>query len=329
MVFTTAGQSVPEVVDVVTATPAPSGRDDRSLSAFASSRRRLYLPLLLPALVLYLGLFVLPSLFGVALSLAEWSGLGTEFSWVGITNYAQLLASPVFLASFGNTLLLTLVVGVVVFAIAMAAMVVLREARGRAFLRAAVFIPFMISPIAIGLAVAFLFNPKGLVNVALGLVGLESLQMPWLGADLVFRVIMLGLIWNVAGFYVVLLMSAVDGIPPSLYEAAKLEGASLFQQFRFITLPLTRDMISVAAVLWVIAGIKTFEIIIAFTGAAGTPPLEARTLAVEQYLRVTGGRVGGLAQLGDAAAIGVIMTLITIVLIVISRRISRREVLEY
>ncbi|WP_327090188.1 sugar ABC transporter permease [Nonomuraea sp. NBC_01738] len=303
--------------------------DTTAQGALHMERRKLYLPMLLPALIAYLVFFVAPSLFGVVLSFGEWSGLGTEFSWIGVANYAGLLSSPMFLTSFLNTVMLTLIVGVTLFLIAGAAMIVLRTARAGAFIRSAVFLPFMISPIAVGLAVSFLFNPKGLVNSLLSLVGLSGLRQPWLGPDLIFQVIMVGVVWSAAGFYVVLVMSAVDGIPPSLYEVARIEGASLVQQFRHITLPLTRDMIAIAAALWAIAGIKTFEIIIAFVGTAGTPPVEARTLAVEQYLRATGGRAGGLAQLGEASAIGVIMTASTIVLIMLSRRIQRTERLEW
>ncbi|GAA4049452.1 carbohydrate ABC transporter permease [Nonomuraea soli] len=293
------------------------------------ARRRLYLPMLLPALLAYLVFFVVPSLFGVVLSFGEWSGLGTEFSWVGLANYTGLLTSELFVASFLNTLLLTVIVGGVLFLIAAASMVVLRTARAGAFIRSAIFLPFMISPIAVGLAVSFLFNPEGVINTALEVTGLSELRRPWLGPDLIFQVIMAGVVWSAAGFYVVLVMSAVDGIPPSLFEVARIEGAGPLQQFRYITLPLTRDMLGIAAALWAIAGIKTFELIIAFVGTAGTPPPEARTLAVEQYLRVTGGRVGGLAQLGEAAAIGVLMTAITAVLIVLSRRIQRRDRLEW
>lgn len=288
----------------------------------------MYLPLLLPALIVYIVLFICPALFGMALSFSSWAGLGSPFEWVGFKNYVNMLSSPVFLSSFWNTLVLTAVVGIAIFLIACGAMIVLRTTKGHSFIRSAVFVPFIISPIAIGLSVSFLFNPQGLINTALGALGLGGLQRPWLAPDDILQVIMLGLTWSAAGFYVVLLMSAVDGIPASYYEAAQMEGANLLQQFRNITLPLTRDMISVAAVLWVIAGIKTFEIIIAFTGTAGDPPLQARSLAVEQYLRVTGGHGGGIPQLGSAAAIGVVMTAITIVLILLSRRISRREPLE-
>ncbi|NUR84331.1 MAG: sugar ABC transporter permease [Nonomuraea sp.] len=318
------------VSDTLARPAARRGHDDAAGGgALHAARRRLYLPMLLPALVAYLLFFVVPSLFGVVLSFGQWSGLGSRFSWIGLANYAGLLTDRLFLASFLNTVVLTLVVGVALFLIAGAAMVVLRTARGGAFIRSAVFLPFMISPIAVGLAVSFLFNPDGLVNTALSLVGMDGLRQPWLGPDLIFQVITGGVVWSAAGFYVVLVMSAVDGIPPSLYEVARIEGASLVQQFRFITFPLTRDMLAIAATLWAIAGIKTFEIIIAFVGTAGTPPVEARTLAVEQYLRVTGGRSGGLAQLGEASAIGVVMTVTTVVLIVLSRRIQRGDRLEW
>ncbi|MFI7465136.1 carbohydrate ABC transporter permease [Nonomuraea sp. NPDC049646] len=316
------------VSDTALRAPSADRRAKAARGALQGERRRLYLPMLLPALIAYLVLFVLPSLFGVVLSFAEWSGLGTELSWVGFANYVSVAGSELFRASFVQTLGLTLVVGLALFLIAGASMIVLRTARGSAFIRAAVFLPFMISPIAVGLAVSFLFNPDGLINTALGALGLAELRQPWLAPELILNVIMAGVVWSAAGFYVVLVMSAVDGIPPSYYEVARIEGAGELQQFRYVTLPLTRDMLAIAASLWAIAGIKTFEIVIAFVGTAGTPPPEARTLAVEQYLRVTGGREGGLAQLGEAAAIGIVMTVITAVLIVLSRRIQRRERLE-
>lgn len=296
--------------------------------ALDRARRRVYLPMLLPALILYVVLYVAPAIAGMLISFTTWSGLGAEATWVGFQNYVDLFRDPVFLAALGNTLALTLIVGVALFIIVSASMIVLRSTKGRAFIRSAVFVPAIISPIAIGVSVSFMFNPKGLVNGALGAVGMGALQRPWLGPDYILSIIVLGVIWSAAGFYAVLLMSAVDSIPESLFEAARLEGASLFQQFRHITLPLTRDMFSTAAVLWVIAGIKTFEIILAVTGQAGIPPIQARTLAIEQYLRVTTGESGGIPQLGSATAIGVVMTAITVILIILSRRIARRTNLE-
>lgn len=296
--------------------------------ALDRARRRVYLPMLLPALTLYVVLYVVPAIAGMVISFSTWSGLGADATWVGFQNYVDLFTDGVFLSAFGNTLALTLIVGAVLFIIVSASMVVLRSTKGRAFIRSAVFLPSIISPIAIGVSVSFMFNPNGLVNGALGAVGMEALQRPWLSPDSILSVIILGVIWSSAGFYVVLLMSAVDSIPESLFEAARIEGASLFQQFRHITLPLTRDMFSTAAVLWVIAGIKTFEIILAVTGQAGTPPIQARTLAIEQYLRLTTGDGGGIPQLGSATAIGVVMTGITVLLILLSRRIARRTSLE-
>jgi len=306
----------------------PARAVDGKGGALYRARRRVYLPMLLPALILYVVLYILPAVSGMVISFTSWSGLGAQIIWVGFQNYVDLFTDRVFLSALGNTLALTLIVGVAHFVIVSASMIVLRSTKGRAFIRSAVFLPAIISPIAIGVSVAFLFNPKGLVNSALGLVGMEALQRPWLGPDDILSVIIVGVIWSSAGFYTVLLMSAVDSIPESLFEAARIEGASLFQQFRHITLPLTRDMFSTAAVLWVIAGIKTFEIILAIVGQAGTPPIQSRTLAIEQYLRVTSAEGGGIPQLGTATAIGVVMTTITVILILLSRRIARRNSVE-
>jgi len=306
-------------------TSAAAGRSDES--GLQRARSRLYLPFLLPALLLYIVLFVVPSLASVGFSLMKWGGLGSDMSWNGLGNYVRLFTNPAFGTSFLNTLLLTIVGGLIVFGVAFLSMVVLREMRGRAFIRAVVFVPYILSPIAIGAAIGFLLNPDGAINLILRTIGLDSLALAWLSPDLVFKVIIIGFIWSTTGFYVALMMSGVDSISPSLYEAAKLSGASRLQQFRYVTFPLTRDILATAAVLWVINGIKVFEIVIAFTGTAGTPPLQARTVAVQQYLSVTGGR-DGVPDLGYASAIGVVMFVLCSVLVVLVRRILRTESIE-
>jgi raffinose/stachyose/melibiose transport system permease protein len=216
---------------------------------------------------------------------------------------------------------------VLIFAVTFVSMIVIREMRGRAFVRSMLFVPSILSPIAIGTAIGFLLNPDGAVNRLLGDVGLRSMARPWLDPDVIFKCIVAATVWMVTGFYIAILMSGVDSIPEDLYESARLAGATRIEQFRHITFPLTRDALATGAVLWVIGSVKTFEIIIAFTGTAGNPPIQARTAAVEQYLSVTGG-VNGTPQLGSAAAIGVVMFALTAILIVVLRRLLRSEVVE-
>lgn len=290
-------------------------------------RARIFFPFLLPALVIYVLLFVAPSVLTIWFSFTKWQGLGTTPRYTGLRNYRAMLSNTVFLTAFRNTLLLVIIGGVLVFAVTFLSMIVMREMRGRAFVRSMLFVPSILSPIAIGTAIGFLLNPDGAVNRLLGDVGLQSLSRPWLDPNVIFKCIVAAMVWMTTGFYVAILMSGVDSIPEDLYESAKLAGATRIEQFRFITFPLTRDAFATAAVLWVIGSVKTFEIVIAFTGTAGDPPIQARTAAVEQYLSVTGGRYG-LPELGSAAAIGVVMFVLTAVLVVVLRRLLRSEVIE-
>jgi raffinose/stachyose/melibiose transport system permease protein len=293
-------------------------------SGLSRARARIYWPFLLPALVLYV---ILPSLASVGFSLTRWRGLGTDMQWNGIRNYTALFTSPAFQTAFLNTIELIVVGGVLVFGVTFLSMMVLRRMKGGGFIRSVIFVPYILSPIAIGVAVGFLFNPQGAINVALSAIGLDSLALPWLSPDLIFKVIILGFVWSVTGFYVALMMTGVDSIPSELFEAAELAGASRWQQFTQITFPMTRDVLATAAVLWVINGIKVFEMVIAFTGTAGTPAIQARTVAVQQYLTVTGGQ-GGTPELGYASAMGVAMFALTGILVLLVSRLLRAEVYE-
>ncbi|WP_433432519.1 carbohydrate ABC transporter permease [Nonomuraea sp. CA-141351] len=286
---------------------------------------RAFWPFLLPALLVYTLLFVAPSLFGIWVSLTRWSGPGSEMAWRGLDNYVALLHNEVFTTAFTNTFVMAIVGGALIFGFTFLAMVVLRQLKGRAFIRSVVFLPLIISLIAIGAAVGFLLNPEGAVNTVLEWFGLDP--QPWLGPEMVFRCIVGGLVWSSTGFYVALMMSAADAVPTHVYEDAQLIGATKWEQFRHITLPLTWDVFAVSAVLWVVNSLKIFDIVLAFTtaGTTAAPPIPARTIAVQQYIVVKG---AGLPELGSAAAMGVMTLLVTAVLIVLTRRITRRERVE-
>jgi raffinose/stachyose/melibiose transport system permease protein len=286
---------------------------------------RAFWPFLLPALLFYTLLFVAPSLFGIWVSFTRWSGPGSEMTWRGLDNYVALLHNEVFTTAFTNTFVMAIAGGGLIFGFTFLSMVVLRQLKGRAFIRAVVFLPLIISLIAIGAAVGFLLNPEGAVNTVLEWFGLDP--QPWLGPEMVLRCIVGGLVWSSTGFYVALMMSAADAIPAHVYEDAQLIGATKWEQFRHITLPLTWDVFAVSAVLWVVGSLKIFDIVLAFTtaGTSAAPPIPARTIAVQQFIVVKG---AGLPELGSAAAMGVMTLLVTALLIVLTRRITRRDRVE-
>lgn len=287
---------------------------------------RVFWVFLWPALGLYTVLFILPSFWGLWLSFMKWAGPGSEMSWRGVRNYLALFTNEAFTRSFLNTLIIAVVGGVLIFGVTFLSLMALRGLKGRAFIQAVVFLPVIVSAIAIGSAVSFLLNPDGVANTVLGWFGIDPVG--FLGPDLILASIIGGIVWSSAGLYIALMLAAMDGIPDTLYEAAQLSGASRWQQFRYVTLPLSWDVFSVAAVLWVVNSLKTFEIVLAFTtgGAASVPPIEARTVAVQQYNAIVVS--GGVPDLGSGSAMGVIVTALTIVLILLVRRITRRDSVE-
>lgn len=302
------------------AAPLPSARAPRI------GPERVFWPFLWPALALYTIVFVVPAFYGFALSFVKWAGPGSEMTGRGIRNYVALLTSEAFIRSFVNTMFIAVVGGALIFGVTFLSMMALRGLKGRAFIQAVVFLPVVVSAIAVGSAISFLLNPDGVLNKVLAWLGMA--RVGFLGPDFILASIIAGVVWSSSGLYIALMLTAMDGIPDTLYEAAQLAGASRWQQFRFVTLPLTWDVFAVAAVLWVVNSLKTFEIVLAFTtgGAAGVPPIEARTVAVQQYNAVVVN--GGVPDLGSGAAMGVFVTLVTVLLILLVRRITRRDAVE-
>ncbi|TRY18912.1 sugar ABC transporter permease [Tessaracoccus rhinocerotis] len=315
------------------AQPITSARKDvrRSrpqVSPAEVARRKLYWPLLAPALLIYVGLLVAPALYGVYVSFTEWSGRGEAPVWVGLANYARLTRDELFRTAFLNTLAILVISGAGVFLLTFVLASVLREVRWSRTALSILFFPFLLSPIAVGIALSLLLSPNGLFNAGLRSVGLGELVKAWLTPDLIFRVILIGLVWVSVGYYLTLMMSAIGRVPRYYYEAAELDGAGRISTFFNVTLPLTWDVVTISAVLWCINAIKVFEFIIGFTGNGDAPPPQARTLTIAQFLATTGGRNPQYA-LGLGSAMAVVMVLLISVFVVAVRRLMRRESLEF
>lgn len=304
-------------------------RDRRSaVSPSEAARRKLYWPLLLPALLIYVGLLIGPALYGVYISFTQWQGRGDEPVWVGLRNYQRLLGDELFRLAFTNSLAILVVSGIGIFVLVFVISSVLREVRWSQTALSILFFPFLLSPIAVGIALSLLLAPNGIFNAGLRVVGLERLALLWLTPDLIFKVILAGLVWVSVGYYLTLMMSAIGRVPRYYYEAAELDGAGRVSTFFNVTLPMTWDVVTIAAVLWCINAIKVFEFIIGFTGQAGAPPPQARTLTIAQFLATTGGRNPQYA-LGLGSAMAVVMVLLITLFVVAVRRFMRRDSLEF
>lgn len=282
-----------------------------------------------PALTIYLLIIVAPAIATIWISFTKWKGIGDEARYVGTDNYEQLWRNDVFWDSFERTLVVLVAGGLAVFVCGFIFTMLLREMRAKRFVRAVIFFPNVVPPVALAIAWGVLLAPRnGLLNGTLDAVGLSVATQTWMGPDLIFASIVAGLVWIYTGLFTTILMAGVDRIPAYYYEAADLEGASPRQKLTRVTIPLTWDVLSVAAVLWVIVAIKTFEFIYALGGAGTDPSVSSWTLPVQLYVVALGNR-SPIFALGQGSAIAVVMVALVGVLIVLTRRVMRRAVVEF
>ncbi len=292
-------------------------------------RKWVIVAFLLPASLIYLFFFIIPTIWAFYFSAFDWSGFTNNMKFIGLLNYINLMKDKLFWVSLGNTLTILLLGGAIIFPLAFLLTVLINSGvQWKKFFRALIFLPNVIATIALTTLWAFIYNPKfGLWSGFFNLIGAKDLaKFTWTSTDHIFYAMIVALIWINVGFELVLLMAGVDKIPYEFFEAAKIEGANQFQMFFRITLPLIWDVITVAIVLWSIAALKIFEFPYAFTGIT-TPP---QLYTVGIYLYVMGfGKRDPIYRLGYATAIGVMLLIAVVLIVGILRRVTRREVIQY
>ncbi|WP_129663747.1 carbohydrate ABC transporter permease [Phytoactinopolyspora endophytica] len=287
-------------------------------------RRRMFWPFVAPATALFVVFFVGPTIGVIWISLNEWAGAG-PMSWRGLKNYVTLVQDPTFQTAFSNSMKILVLVGGCVFLASFALTAALREMKGKRLARSIIFFPVLVSGIVIALVWGILFQHGGTVNSVLGNFGVEPIS--WLNSSNMFTMIGLGMVWINVGLYTTIILAGVDRIPIYLYEEASLAGANAWQRFRYVTLPLSRDVVSVAAVLWTIESIKIFEFIFAFGGTTNDMP---PTSVWNSALFVYGESFGSSAyRFGYASASALLMLLVFTAFVVLLRRLTHREPLEF
>ncbi|GAA3130046.1 raffinose/stachyose/melibiose transport system permease protein [Kribbella aluminosa] len=288
-------------------------------------RKRLFGWFVAPAAILYAAFLIVPGLVTLWISVNKWPGAG-PMTFVGVGNYRAIFKDPTFVASFRNTLTILFGVGIVTFLLAFVMMLTLRDLRGRKFIRMVIFFPNIAPGVLLAIVWGFLFQQKGMINQALGWLGVAH-PPAWLAEDTLFLVVMAGLVWISTGFYTTILMAAVDRIPPHLFEECELAGATAFQRLRYVILPLTWDVIGVASILWTISSIKIFEFLYAFAGGAGyLPPLKIWNTSIYAYAEAFA--AVGTPRFGTAAATSVVMMVLVIAAVGLLGRLFRRDPIE-
>jgi len=287
-----------------------------------SSRRTSLIALgfLAPALVILLVFVAWPMLSALRLSFTDASGFGQE-EYVGLDNYVRVFTDPDVLQAMGNTAYYAILFTptAIVAALLLALLVNHRRLPGRGAFRTVLFLPFIVSLAVAAFAWSYLLDPQiGLLNHWLRVFGIQLgnvLQDPALAMPTVALVA----VWKSFGFYLVIFIAGLQEIPGSLYEAARVDGATAWQRFRHITLPMLSNTLAFVMIVALIAALQAFDQIYVMTG--GGPYGTTQTVVMEIY-------TSGFKklELGFASALSYVLLLITLVLSLVQFRFfGRRE----
>lgn len=274
---------------------------------------------LLPAFLVYALFLLVPLLHSGWISLFRWDGL-TLGEWVGWDNYRALIEEEGLRSAFGHVLVLIAFFAVIPVAIGLllASLVHRNRIRGMGFFRTVFFLPQVIAMVVVAMAWRSIYAPDGWLNTALRSVGLGEFARSWLGEQdtALFAVGIVGT-WVQTGLAFVLFLAGFGKISSELYESVRIDGGGAVREFFTVTLPALRPEIGVALTLTVIAALRTFDLVYILTPLGGP----AESTAVPAY--VIYHRAFQSGQVGSAAAVGVVVTVLVFLITLAITRIAR------
>ena len=278
----------------------------------------------LPALLLTAYFTLLPTVEAFTKSLTNATKLGiNRVDWVGLENYVYMLSDKKFFKALLNTLKLMAVVPPVtlVFSLLLAAVISQCHLREKGLYRTVFFFPSVLSLTVVGIIWSFIFHPTmGLVNNALSALGMPQLAQAWLGdSKTALWCIAVTLVWQAAGYYMVMHIAAMDAISSEIYEAATIDGANAADKFFRITLPLITNIIGITYVLS-LSGTLALSYTLSRVMTGGGPNYASTVLL--QYIYKMGMDNGSF---GYAMAMTVFTTLLSVLLSAASRLLTGRE----
>lgn len=274
----------------------------------------------LPAVILTLMFTIWPTVQALYLSFTNATSLGLNNKFVWLDNYIYMFHDKSFIQALKNTAKLMAVVPVITIFCSLVLAFVLNQCKLKEMVlyRTLFYFPNIVSLTVVGIIWSFVFHPNaGIINKILGAVGLESLQRSWLGdSKTALWCIAFTLLWQAAGYYMVMHIAAMDGISPEIYESATLDGASAWRKLISITMPLMKDIIGITFVL-ALSGTINLSFVLSQVMTGGGPNGASSVLLQYMY---TQGFVNG--NFGYAMAITVFTLAISVALSMLSRKLT-------
>jgi multiple sugar transport system permease protein len=268
------------------------------------------------------GVFTLfPLGFSLYMSFQHWD-LFSPAKFVGLRNFTDLFTvDPLFAIAIRNTVVFTAgtVAPTILISLAVAGLLN-RKVKAIGLFRTVVFLPLAVSTVVMAVVWQFVFNTdNGLLNIMLGWIGVEPI--PWLvEPNWAMVALCIVSVWRSVPFATVVFLAAMQGVPDSLHEAARLDGAGEFRRYVFITLPLIRGAVSFVVVISIIHAFQAFDLVYVLTGRNGGPETGTYVLGMMLYQHAF-----GFLEFGYASALAWVMFAILLVLTVVQLRLVRRR----
>lgn len=263
---------------------------------------------ILPALFYLLLIVVFPTLYALRLSLQRWNLTeATPARFVGLSNYFGLVVDDRFWLALVRTFIFIVATSAMSLVLGLGlALLLNRPLPGKNVFRTLLIVPMLMSPVVVGLTWRFMYNPElGMINYALGLLGFEPIA--FLGrTETALAALIVTDVWEYTPFALLILLAALESLPREPFEAAEIDGASSFQVFRWLALPMLRYPLLVAVVFRLLLSFNTFDTIYVMTG--GGPGRSSETLMMYNY------RLAFQQwHMGESAALSIIMLVIVTV----------------
>lgn len=289
------------------------------MKSIRSNKYTILLFVAVPMLI-YVFFALIPILYNIYISLFD-TNLLTPGKFVGLKNYARLLKDTTFLRGLRNNIFL--VIGSLAAHMGLGlffANAIFQKVKGSKFFQSVFFLPSVICGVAVGLIWTFVYHGNyGLLNAFLKLIGQGDLQQVWLSnKNLALICIIVVVMWQWVGYHVVIQLAAMRNIPQELYEAAQLDGASEWQQFKNITVPLIRPILKVDAVLIITGALKYYDLVAVMTN--GGPNHATEVMSTYMYYEAF-----NVLKFGYSSAIGVVLLILCMSAVMLTNKVFKTE----
>lgn len=289
------------------------------MKSIRSNKYTILLFVAVPMLI-YVFFALIPILYNIYISLFD-TNLLTPGKFVGLKNYARLLKDTTFLRALRNNIFL--VIGSLAAHMGLGlffANAIFQKVKGSKFFQSVFFLPSVICGVAVGLIWTFVYHGNyGLLNAFLKLIGQGDLQQVWLSnKNLALICIIVVVMWQWVGYHVVIQLAAMRNIPQELYEAAQLDGASEWQQFKNITVPLIRPILKVDAVLIITGALKYYDLVAVMTN--GGPNHATEVMSTYMYYEAF-----NVLKFGYSSAIGIVLLILCMSAVMLTNKVFKTE----